>query len=746
MDLFSQSRKAQIEKESPLAHRMRPRTLDEYVGQEHIIGPGRLLRRAIQADQLSSIIFYGPPGTGKTTLAMVIANSTQSYFITINAVLAGVKQIRESIETALERRNLYGQRTTLFVDEVHRWNKAQQDALLPHVEKGTIILIGATTENPYFEVNKALVSRSRIFQLKPLTLPNLTQIAHQALQDEERGYGRMQVDLSDEALAHLVDVANGDARGVLNALELAVETTPPNDKGRVIIGLAVAEESIQKRAVLYDKDGDTHYDTISAFIKSLRGSDPDAALYWMAKMIYAGEDARFIFRRMAILASEDVGLADPQALTLILSCWQSFERIGMPEGRFPLAQAALYLATAPKSNTTLSFFDALSAVEKEQEAEVPNQLKDANRDKEGFGHGKGYLYPHAYTDHWVAQQYLPQALQGKQFYEPSDQGYEATIRTQVARRREAQLAAMLEVGDQGLASAELLTTSPVDRKKEAWLQRTIAGSGQALGQIRDQLFERAVVKRHHLVLDIEAGTGLLTWEAVRQAPEGGVWALTAVAQSGEALRQQAARLSDIERPTILIGQLDELDYLLRLRDEAEIQFDRVLARNLFTRSRESLTAVAQIIKDRLGENGRFCLAQTIPRHGQRLYNLIDWSEQAATLFKQVKQAEELIYSDASDGLVNWDEATIQTGLAEAGFNEIELHILRDSQPRHISREHLQHWFSLESDPNGRLSYRQRLTQNGLDEQGLTAVTKLYRQQLQEQTVNWQTTTAIFIAK
>ncbi|MEM7119029.1 MAG: AAA family ATPase, partial [Chloroflexota bacterium] len=454
MNLFTHGRKAQVEKESPLANRMRPRTLDEYMGQTHIIGPGRLLRRAIQADQLASLIFYGPPGTGKTTLAMVIANSTQSHFITINAVLAGVKEIRQAITDARERRDLYGQRTTLFVDEVHRWNKAQQDALLPHVEKGTIILIGATTENPYFEVNKALVSRSRIFQLRPLTADDLRQIAHQALTDPERGYGDRNVQIADEALDHLVDVANGDARGVLNALELAVETTPVVD-GVVAIDLEVAEESIQQKAVLYDKDGDTHYDTISAFIKSLRGSDPDAALYWMAKMDYAGEDPRFIFRRMAIMASEDVGLADPQALGVVMSCWESFERIGMPEGRFPLSQAALYLATCPKSNSTMGFFDARTAVQEEQESEVPNHIKDKNRDAEGFGHGKGYLYPHAYRDHWVAQQYLPDGLQGKIFYQPNNQGYEREIQETVARRREAQLAAMLEVGEQRTAVGEV---------------------------------------------------------------------------------------------------------------------------------------------------------------------------------------------------------------------------------------------------------------------------------------------------
>src|SRR5512136_2845543 len=443
-DLFEARRKELTEKEAPLAARLRPRALDEFFGQEHIVGPGRLLRRAIQADQLSSVIFYGPPGTGKTTLARIIANTTRAHFIAINAVLAGVADIRQAIATAQERRGQYGQRTILFVDEVHRFNKAQQDALLPWVENGTVILVGATTENPYFEVNKALVSRSRIFQLKPLTEADLFAIARQALADPERGYGKLKVQIDDEALAHLVDVANGDARGVLNALELAVETTPPDAGGVIVVDMAVAEESIQRRAVLYDKDGDYHYDTISAFIKSLRGSDPDAALYWMAKMVYAGEDPRFIFRRMLILASEDVGLADPEALGFVEAAAAAFERVGLPEGRFHLAHAALRLATAPKSNSAMGFFDALAVVEKEQPGEVPVHLKDDNRDSEGFGHGEGYLYPHAYRDHWVAQQYLPDRLQGRLFYQPSDQGYERDIRTDVQRRREAQLEAVGE--------------------------------------------------------------------------------------------------------------------------------------------------------------------------------------------------------------------------------------------------------------------------------------------------------------
>lgn len=317
MDLFDQAHQQRLQQEAPLAARMRPRVLDEYIGQEHIVGPGRLLRRAIQADQLGSLIFYGPPGTGKTTLAQVIANTTSAHFIALNAVLSGVKEIREAIAEAQDRAKLHAQRTILFVDEVHRFNKAQQDALLPWVENGTVIFIGATTENPYFEVNKALVSRSRIFQLKPLTAADLRAIVHQALHDPERGYGRRTVILDEDALEHMVDIANGDARGVLNALELAVETTQPDADGTIHVTLAVAEESIQQRAVLYDKEGDYHFDTISAFIKSLRGSDPDAAMYWMAKMVYAGEAPRFIFRRMLIFAGEDVGLADPNAIQVV---------------------------------------------------------------------------------------------------------------------------------------------------------------------------------------------------------------------------------------------------------------------------------------------------------------------------------------------------------------------------------------------------------------------------------------------
>ncbi|MFN2189203.1 MAG: AAA family ATPase [Candidatus Promineifilaceae bacterium] len=734
MDLFEHGRREQIEQESPLANRMRPRTLDEFVGQEHIVGPGRLLRRAIQADQLSSLIFYGPPGTGKTTLAMIIANTTESYFITINAVLAGVAQIRESIKEARERRNLYGQRTTLFVDEVHRWNKAQQDALLPHVENGTIIMIGATTENPYFEVNKALVSRSRIFQLKPLKPEDLYLIARRVITEPDIGYGKLKVNLTEDALDHLVDVANGDARGVLNALELAIETTPPNEDGVIVVNLGVAEESIQKRAVLYDKEGDVHYDTVSAFIKSMRGSDPDAALYWLAKMVYAGEDPRFIFRRMAILASEDVGLADPNAAVVVASCWDLFERIGLPEGRFHLAQAALYLSTCNKSNSTMGFFDALGAVEAEQEEDVPNHLKDANRDAQGFGHGEGYLYPHAYRDHWVGQQYLPDSLQGKVFYDPSDQGYERGIKEEVSRRREEQLAAMLEMDT---TVPEGLTTGPADRARDAWLQRAIANSGRNLGHIREKIFELASVRRHHLVLDLKADSGLLTWEAVRAAPEGGVWAFTQDPHTGEALRQQASRLPEIERPVVLIGSVQDLDQIMELRGESEIQFDRILGRGVFTRN-EGWDQILDQTASKLRSGGRIVLAQIVPRHSQRLYKLCDWTAAADALLEKVRDGEEAIYKQADDILVNWDAEELAKVLKKAGFSDIEFSTEPQLEHRRITEAHIERWFSDDAAAalNGKLSYSMRLAEVGLNEDEIGEVRALYSSQLRNQVVQW----------
>ncbi len=443
MDLFDHALMKRMAREAPLAARMRPRSLDEFVGQEEIVGPGRLLHRAIESDRLfSSIILWGPPGTGKTTLAMIIANTTQSHFETISAVLAGKAELRRVIAEAQERRKLYQKRTILFVDEVHRWNKAQQDALLPLVETGQITLIGATTENPYFEVIGALVSRSRIFQLRPLHDDDVTRLLHNAVSDPSRGYGDRSVILDADATEHLVRVAGGDARNALNALELAVESTPPDKNGDIRINLEVAQESIQRRAILYDKDGDAHYDTISAFIKSVRGSDVDAALYWLAKMLYAGESPRFILRRLLILASEDIGLGDPLGLVVASAAMQSFEFIGLPEGIFPIVEATIYLATAPKSNSTMSYFKAYKLLEDEGVVEVPDHLKDANRDAKALGHGQNYKYPHEHPDHHIGQQYLPQDLLGRYFYRPSDQGYEVEVKERLELWRNAQRKAL----------------------------------------------------------------------------------------------------------------------------------------------------------------------------------------------------------------------------------------------------------------------------------------------------------------
>lgn len=435
-DLFDARAEGARRERAPLADRMRPRTLEEFVGQEHFIGEGKLLRRAIQADRVKSVLFYGPPGTGKTTLARIVANTTEAHFTSLNAVLSGVNDIREAIQKAKNRLKHHQTRTILFIDEVHRFNTAQQDALLPHVEDGTVTFIGATTENPYFEVNDALVSRSRVFELEPLDPNDLRQVAAMALTDEERGYGDRDVEITEEALDHIIDTANGDARSVLNALELAVETTAPDPEGTVHIDLAVAEDSIQKRAVLYDKEGDAHFDTISAFIKSLRGSDPDAALYWLARMLYAGEEPRFILRRMLIFAAEDVGLADPRALQVAQSAAAGFEYVGMPEGQFLLAECCLYLATAPKSNSSFSYFDALDHVREEQTEDIPQHLKDPTRDQEELGHGEGYKYPHAYREHYTPQQYLPDEMQGTYFYKPTTQGYESKIAERLEQWRE----------------------------------------------------------------------------------------------------------------------------------------------------------------------------------------------------------------------------------------------------------------------------------------------------------------------
>lgn len=429
MDLFEYMRSTKV-KESPLAFRMRPVILDEIVGQDHIVGKGTLLNRAIQADQLSSIIFYGPPGTGKTSLAKVIANTTSAEFIQLNATSSGKKDLEEMVKQAKDNWGMYGKRSILFIDEIHRFNKSQQDYLLPFVEDGTIILIGATTENPYFEVNQALISRSIIFELKALAQEDIKQLLLRAITDKEKGLGIYQARIEEDALNFLSDLANGDARMALNALELGVLTTPRNEAGMVDITLDVASECIQKRVVQYDKTGDNHYDTISAFIKSMRGSDPNAAVYYLAKMLYAGEDITFIARRIMICASEDVSNADPQALVVATAAAQAVERLGMPEARIVLAQAVTYVACAPKSNSALTAIEkALDVVRSERIATIPSYLKDAHyKGANQLGYGLGYKYVHNYENHYVEQQYLPDEIKDKVFYNPSEHGYEKQMK------------------------------------------------------------------------------------------------------------------------------------------------------------------------------------------------------------------------------------------------------------------------------------------------------------------------------
>ena len=571
----------------PLADRMRPRTLDEFVGQEHIIGAGRLLRRAIQADMLSSLILCGPPGCGKTTLARIIANTTRKQFCSLNAVLGGVAEVRRVIAEAKERYQRSGQRTILFVDEVHRWNKSQQDALLPWVENGTVVFIGATTHNPFFEVNHALVSRSRVFKFNTLTAHDLRAIIQRVLHDRELGYGRYRVELADEAERHLLQVCEGDARSLMNAIQLAVESSverfPPPEGCSVAIDLTTAEESIQRKAVLYDKDGDYHFDTISAFIKSLRGSDPDASLYWMARMVAAGEDPRYIFRRMMILASEDIGLADPQALVVAEAAAAAFERVGLPEGQFFLSQAALYLCNAPKSNSTLGYFDALKAVEGEKNQEPPVALRDSSRDARGFGHGKGYLYPHAYTDHWVAQRYLPAGLRGRIFYQPGEQGYEGHRIAEITRRREIQLAAA-ELGEH----EEQQSWSPPNRAREHWLRRASAHYGAMLTDIRSRLYtpQRGEIARSSRLLLCGAGLSFLVWEALRRAPEGQVTVLFWQHREYQSMAPQVEQLPPLERPVVGYSEqyADTNAAIAGVGVESAPEYDLIVLHNALTRA------------------------------------------------------------------------------------------------------------------------------------------------------------------
>ncbi|MDR2134541.1 MAG: AAA family ATPase [Treponema sp.] len=721
-DLFSSKNRPSKNSgdQSPLADRMRPRALEDIVGQDHIVGPGRLLRRAIQADRLSSVIFYGPPGTGKTSLARVIANTTRAAYESLNAVLSGVKDIREAIDRADERYRLYGKRTILFVDEVHRWNKAQQDALLPWVENGTVILVGATTENPFFEVNRALVSRSRVFQLKPLGPGELMETARRTLADSERGYGKWQVRFEEGALEHLVGVAGGDARSLLNALELAVETSvstetspaawPPPGGSEIYISLEAAEESIQRRALLYDRDGDYHFDTVSAFIKSVRGSDPDAALYWLAKMVRAGEDPGFIFRRMIILAGEDVGLADPRALPLVVSCAEAFDRIGFPEGNFPLAQACLYLATAPKSNTTMTFFDALKEVERE-DAEVPNHLRDASRDAEGFGHGEGYIYPHAYRDHWAAQQYLPTALRGRTFYIPSRVGYEGKIREDILRRRELQAAIVLGDGGSAAAGGELLSWSAASRGREGWFKRLESGRSRLLLADRDAVFRAASPARHDRVLVAHANDGLLLWESLRRCPEGLSAALVDSEAAREALLRYAASLDETEGPEIAVS--DELLPASAAGLFPAGRFEHILVREPWRRgfgkpeqapaapapAAPRPAAVFSLLADRakslLSPGGGLVLLCSPPCLGERISRvLLEECGAGEELAARLRQSEEAFFSAAAAPELAWNADTLREAFEGAGFR-LDLEILGQKEERLVSGRDLAAWFDPE---------------------------------------------------
>ena len=434
MDLFEYAKSKTLDKESPLASRMRPSSLDEVVGQEHIVGRDKLLYRAIKADKLTSVIFYGPPGTGKTTLARVIASTTSADFTQINATSAGKKDMEAVVKEAQDRLGMYGKKTILFIDEIHRFNKGQQDYLLPFVEDGTLILIGATTENPYFEVNSALLSRSIIFELKPLGKYNIRELILRAVNDCDKGMGNYRAVIEEDALEFLADMAGGDARNALNAVELGILTTPRASDGYIHLTLEVASECIQKRVVHYDKNGDNHYDVISAFIKSMRGSDPDAAVYYLAKMLYAGEDVKFIARRIMILASEDIGNADPQAICVAAAAAQAVERVGMPESQIILSQAAAYMACAPKSNSAVNAISAAMESVKRTKTTVPPHLQDAHYGgHEQLGRGIGYKYAHDYPDHYVKQQYLPSEIEGEHFYELSDMGYEKALKERLKK-------------------------------------------------------------------------------------------------------------------------------------------------------------------------------------------------------------------------------------------------------------------------------------------------------------------------
>ena len=534
-----------------------------------------------------------------------------------------------------------------------------------------------------------------------------------------------------------MDVSGGDARTLLNALELAVETTPahfpPSPEEPIRITLAIAEESIQRRVVLYDKEGDYHFDTISAFIKSLRGSDPDAALYWLARMVYAGEDPRFLFRRMLIFACEDVGLADPQALGVAEAAAAAFDRVGLPEGRFHLAQAALYLATAPKSNSSLAFFDALAVVEKEQAGEVPSHLRDASRDAEGFGHGEGYLYPHAYREHWVAQQYLPDRLQGRVFYQPSGEGAEARVRAEVERRREAQLAAMLEAESR---PREVLTFTGGGKARDLWLERAVSSAGERLAAVRERIFAALDLQRHHRVLVLNAGDGLLSWEALRRVPEGGVWALARDPLEAELLAARAQALPELERPRVLAGALGDLPQLLVQADAEAVRFDAIVGRGALAREADK-AGLLLLLAGLLAPGGRLSLAEVLPARGTRLSALLDLSSEPAEFGERLREAEERVYRDPADPLTAWDAEDYARAAGEAGLADVRTTVDSHVGPRRIRAEDVARWLGEPSGRGERGNYASRL---GLPAEQLERLRALARAQLTDKDFSWTTAT------
>jgi putative ATPase len=706
-DLFQHHGEELRRRIAPLADRMRPRTLEEFAGQEAILGPGRLLRRAIAADRVGNLILHGPPGTGKTTLARIIANTTRAHFASLNAVLAGVKELRAEVEAARQRLDRHGLRTILFIDEVHRFNTAQQDALLPWVENGTVTLIGATTENPYFEVNKALVSRSRLFRLQPLEASDLRQLLQRALADPERGYGARSVSLSPEAEAHLLDVAGGDARSLLNALELAVETTPPGESGAIRIDLAIAEESIQQRAVLYDKQGDAHYDTISAFIKSIRGSDPDAALFWLARMVEAGENPRFLFRRLLISAGEDIGLADPQAIVVVQACAAAFEQVGLPEGLYPLAQATLYLANAEKSNSALGFFDAIKAVRDTNRQRVPAHLRDANRDGAAFGDGLGYRYPHAFRDHWVAQQYLPDALQGEVFWQPGSLGWEGQVRERLQQRRAAQLAA---VAESALDQPELLSSAPDDPALERWLRRQAVAEGERLDRLRHRFWQNAAIGRLDRLLVLDARSLLWGLDPLQAAAEGEVLLCVPDAAVRARLEGQLQVLDQLRRPRLLTvppQQPQQLAAALESGHRLEWFVGRQPFRGLAAATREAwleqLTALAAphararllFSRPRLGPAGS--LAAWLERQSRgsgpgpiNQHGADEAQPQAVVLAQAVAAEGAALAAEAETA------AAVQQGLEARGWR-VRLERWEEELELPLGEGLLQRWFGAEAD-------------------------------------------------